>query len=53
MILATVKYDFATASWVCWLDDDITRRYSGTTPDEALSALKFDYDKHNLWPKER
>ena len=49
---ATIKYDFSISSFVAIPDDDSDRKYSGTTPEEAVEGLRFDYNKHDLWPKE-
>ncbi len=49
MILASVKYDFESASWVASFDDRPEVSSMGTTPEEALENLRIQANKHGLW----
>ncbi len=53
MILATLKYDFPSASYVAVLDDRPEVSGLGTTPEEAIEALRVQANKHALWPEEK
>lgn len=48
---ATIKYDFSTASFIAQADWDDQLSGSGTTPEEAVENLRFQCNKHELWPK--
>lgn len=46
-----VKYDFETSSWIALMEDEPLIHASGTTPDEAVENLRYQCNKHELWPK--
>lgn len=49
MTLATIKYDFDSAEYVVYLDDDPERTYSHADLFCALELLRHDSNKHELW----
>jgi hypothetical protein len=49
---ASLKYDFETASWIVIADWNNALVGAGTTPQEAMDDLRYDCNKHELWPKE-
>lgn len=51
MLLATIKYDFEHSEYVIYLDDAPERTYSGATIEEAITLLRHDSNKHELWPQ--
>ena len=51
-MLATVKYEFNTATWVATLDAKPEVSGEGHTQEEALENLRYSANKHDLWPKD-
>lgn len=49
---AIVKYDFGSNTWHAELEDDPSVMGGGDTPQEAVDNLRFQANKHDLWPKE-
>jgi hypothetical protein len=50
---ATLKYDFASSGWWAIADWNDDLKGVGETPEQAVDSLKWQCDKHNLWPERK
>jgi hypothetical protein len=51
MPTATIKYNFATASYEVIADWNSDLTAGGTTIEEAIDSLRHQCNKHGLWPE--
>lgn len=49
---ATVEYNFDCGCWVAVASWDQNLEGHGDTPQKAVDSLKFQCNKHALWPIE-
>ena len=52
-IMGSFKYDFETSEWIVFLDDNPDVQGSGMSPECAIVSLRFQANKHDLWPKDK
>lgn len=48
---ATLKYDFSLATWLAVADWNERLAGTGETPEQAQDSLRYECNKHDLWPK--
>jgi hypothetical protein len=46
---AALEYDFDLAQWVATLGNGVEGQ--GDTPEAAVAALRYQANKHELWPE--
>lgn len=51
-ILAALRYDFNSASWLAFFVEDPRHYGMGTTPEEAVENLRYQARKHDQFPVE-
>jgi hypothetical protein len=50
---ATLKYDFDLTAWVAVADWDERLTGIGETPEQAQDSLRYECNRHGLWPENR
>lgn len=52
-VYAMLKFEMDERSWIAFFVDKPEVEGWGVTQEEALDNLRYQANKHELWPKER